>query len=128
MKALKALWKNLEEVVILLIFFGMIMTVFLQVINREFIHARLNFTEELARFASALPLGVLIESDAAITLDAVATTVERSECKEKEAPVLYGSFKYYLTSINSYSREPRPSFSACSTQTFQSVFGCAKWK
>lgn len=50
MKALKALWKNLEEVVILLIFFGMIMTVFLQVINREFIHARLNFTEELARF------------------------------------------------------------------------------
>jgi len=45
-------------------------------------------TEELARFASALPLGILIESNAAITLDAVATTVERSECKEKESPAI----------------------------------------
>lgn len=50
MKALKALWKHLEEIAILLIFIGMIITVLMQVANRQFIHARLNFTEELARF------------------------------------------------------------------------------
>jgi len=50
MKVLKALWKYLEEIVILLIFIGMIIIVLTQVANRQFIHARLNFTEELARF------------------------------------------------------------------------------
>ncbi len=50
MKKLKTLWDHLEEGLLLLLFLGMILTVLLQVVNRQVLHLTLGFTEELARF------------------------------------------------------------------------------
>ncbi len=50
MKKLKVLWDHLEEGLLLLLFLGMIFTVLLQVVNRQFLHLTIGYTEELARF------------------------------------------------------------------------------